>query len=139
MRRALAIAAAVTLLPVTLAAQAGSPRGGGMFVPDSLRNLRVLPRAMTPTDVVGVMRNVTGALGVRCQYCHIGEEGQPLSQFDFASDDKPTKVAARRMMEMVQAINGQYLAGLDRRQALQVNPNDQGARARLGELGGPLP
>jgi Flp pilus assembly protein TadD len=62
------------------------------------------------------MRNITGALGVRCQYCHLGEEGQPLSQFDFASDDKPTKRAARAMMEMVQAINGQHLARLAERE-----------------------
>lgn len=116
MRRILVVAAAVTLLPLTLAAQGGPSRGGGgMFVPDSLRNIRVLPRTMTPTQVVGAMRNITGALGVRCQYCHLGEEGQPLSQFDFASDDKPTKRTARAMLEMVQAINGQFLSQLTAR------------------------
>lgn len=31
-----------------------------------------------------MMRNITGALGVRCQFCHVGEEGMPLERFDFA-------------------------------------------------------
>jgi len=122
MRRVLAVCAAVLLAPNALAAQGGPPRGGGgMFVPDSLRNIRVLPRTMTPTEVVGMMRNITGALGVRCQFCHVGEEGQPLSQFNFASDDKPTKLTARTMMEMVQAINGQHLAQLTNRETPQVD------------------
>lgn len=51
------------------------------------------------------MRNVTIGLGVRCQFCHIGEEGQPLAQFDFASDQKRTKVIARQMMRMMQEVN----------------------------------
>jgi hypothetical protein len=51
------------------------------------------------------MRNITFALGVRCQFCHVGEEGMPLERFDFASDDKRTKLVARQMMRMVQEIN----------------------------------
>ena len=56
-------------------------------------------------QVVGIMRNFAGALGVRCQYCHIGQEGQPLAQFDFAKDEKRTKLTARQMMRMVEEIN----------------------------------
>jgi tetratricopeptide (TPR) repeat protein len=51
------------------------------------------------------MRNATFALGVRCQFCHVGEEGMPLERFDFASDEKRTKLVARQMMRMVQEIN----------------------------------
>jgi hypothetical protein len=51
------------------------------------------------------MRNFAGGLGVRCQFCHVGEEGQPLERFDFAKDDKRTKLVARQMMRMVQEIN----------------------------------
>lgn len=51
------------------------------------------------------MRNFTSALGVRCQFCHIGEEGLPLERFDFASDERRTKLVARQMMRMVQEIN----------------------------------
>jgi hypothetical protein len=42
---------------------------------------------------------------VRCTHCHVGEEGQPLSTFDFAKDEKRTKLVARQMMRMVQEIN----------------------------------
>jgi len=51
------------------------------------------------------MRNFAGALGVRCQFCHVGQEGQPLASFDFAKDDKRTKLTARQMMRMVEEIN----------------------------------
>jgi hypothetical protein len=56
-------------------------------------------------EVVGTMRNITQALGVRCPYCHVGQEGQPLSQFDFPSDEKRTKLVARQMMELVAEVN----------------------------------
>lgn len=51
------------------------------------------------------MRNFTFDLGVRCQYCHVGEEGQPLDRFDFVTDQERTKVVARQMMRMVQEVN----------------------------------
>jgi hypothetical protein len=51
------------------------------------------------------MRNFTSFLGVRCPYCHVGEEGHPLTEFDFPSDNKRTKVVARQMMLMVEEIN----------------------------------
>jgi tetratricopeptide (TPR) repeat protein len=56
-------------------------------------------------EVVGAMRNVAFGLGVRCQFCHVGEESMPLERFDFASDEKRTKLVARQMMRMVQEIN----------------------------------
>jgi hypothetical protein len=90
----------VVALAAPVAAQAP-----GKWPPDSLINVRVLPRTMPVTDVVGIMRNFTSALGVRCQYCHVGREGQPLEQFDFASDQKRTKLTARHMLSMVAEIN----------------------------------
>jgi len=57
----------------------------GKFPPDSLINTKVFPHSTPVIEVVGAMRNFTSALGVRCQFCHVGREGQPLSQFDFAS------------------------------------------------------
>ena len=95
MIRALALCC---LLPALAAAQ-------GRFPPDSLINVQVLPEEMTVQQVIGQMRNYTGALGVRCQYCHVGEEGRDLATFDFVSDDKRPKVVAREMIRMVQMIN----------------------------------
>jgi hypothetical protein len=86
--------------PVVSTAQT-SPK----FPPDSLVNTRVIPHGTPVINVIGTMRNFTSYLGVRCQYCHVGEEGQPLTQFDFVSDTKRAKVVARQMMLMVQEIN----------------------------------
>ena len=77
----------------------------GKFPPDSLVNVQVFPKATPVTQVIAAMRNFAGGLGVRCQFCHVGEEGMPLARFDFASDEKREKLVARQMMRMVQEIN----------------------------------
>lgn len=94
------VALALSLLSAPLSGQAP-----GKWPPDSLVNLRVIPKSTPVMQVVGMMRNITGDLGVRCQFCHVGEEGQPLEQFDFASDQKRAKIVARQMMLMVREIN----------------------------------
>lgn len=91
------------VLLIAVASQASAQRG--KFPPDSLINTKVFPKGTPVTDVIGTMRNFTSALGVRCQFCHVGQEGQPLDQFDFASDQKRTKLVARHMMRMVAEIN----------------------------------
>jgi len=91
---------AVLLLPGVLPAQVA-----GKFPPDSLINTRVIPHETPVIEVIGTMRNFAGDLGVRCQFCHVGEEGKPLATFDFAKDEKRPKLVARQMMRMVQEIN----------------------------------
>jgi hypothetical protein len=98
--RRLLTALALILLPSLSFAQAA-----GKFPPDSLVNVKVLPKTMPVTQVLGVMRNFAGDLGVRCTFCHVIKEGQPLSQADFPSDEKRTKQVARQMMLMVAEIN----------------------------------
>ncbi|HEU4463975.1 MAG TPA: c-type cytochrome [Gemmatimonadota bacterium] len=73
--------------------------------PERSENLRVLPEDFPAERLSAVMRGFTRALGVRCSYCHVGEEGQPLSTFDFASDDNPKKDIARTMYRMLGVIN----------------------------------
>jgi hypothetical protein len=85
------------------------------FPPDSVVNLKVLPRTMTPREVVNVMRGFSIALGVRCTHCHVGEEGQPLTSYDFPSDERRGKQVAREMLKMTQAINEQTIAKLPER------------------------
>src|SRR5438552_16549148 len=97
--RLLPIAVALLGLAPSLTAQAGK------FPPDSLVNVKVIPRSTPVIQVIGTMRNFTSYLGVRCQFCHKGEEGLPLDRFDFTSDDKRTKQVARQMMRMVDEIN----------------------------------
>ena len=53
-----------------------------------------------------VMTGFTSALGVRCSHCHVGEEGQPLSSYDFPSDENPNKDRAREMLRLLGAVNG---------------------------------
>jgi hypothetical protein len=93
------VAALVTLSAV---ASAQTP---AKFPPDSLVNTKVIPHSTPVSQVLAMMRGISGDLGVRCQFCHVGKEGQPLSQFDFASDDKRTKLVARQMMSMLQEVN----------------------------------
>ena len=97
-----AAALGIALLCSALAAPAPGPPH---WPPDSLINTKVFPHTTPVMQVVGAMRNITGALGVRCQFCHVGEEGMPLERFDFAKDEKRTKLVARQMMLMVQEIN----------------------------------
>lgn len=67
------------------------------------QNLQVLPSTYTTADMMPIMRNVARALGVQCTHCHVGNR---------AADEKPQKLVARRMFEMVNHINEDHLAGI---------------------------
>ena len=94
--------AILTSLMIAPALAAQTPH---KFPPDSLVNVKVIPRETPVLQVIGTMRNFTGYLGVRCPFCHVGEEGRPLAEFDFPNDQKRTKLVARQMMRMVEEIN----------------------------------
>ncbi len=98
----------VSMPAVSLLALAAShlfAQAPAKFPPDSLVNTKVIPKSTPVIQVIGTMRNFTSDLGVRCQFCHVGEEGQPLTQFNFVSDEKRTKLVARQMMLLVQEAN----------------------------------
>ena len=105
-----------TFLALLLAAGlCQAPAGAqGTFPPSSFKNLQVLPRDATARVVVGTMKGFANNLGVRCQFCHIGEEGLPLEQFDFVSDEKAAKRIARAMMRLTSDINRQLDAAVPR-------------------------
>ena len=104
------LAATSAILLATSAAHAQ-----GKFPPDSLINVKVTPKNTPVRDVINSMALITRSLGVRCTYCHIGEESAPLTTYDFVSDEKRTKQAARVMMQMVNAINGEHLPSVPAR------------------------
>jgi len=85
------------------AAQTGAPQMA--FANPPHKNLKVLPQDMTGPQLIGTMKIFSQSLGVRCNFCHVGEEGKPLSSFDFASDAKQEKQTARKMLAMVHRIN----------------------------------
>lgn len=65
--------------------------------PSAPKNLQVLPKDLTRAQVVEKMRGMAAGLGVKCDFCHV------IPAFD--KDDKDTKLIARRMLRMVDAIN----------------------------------
>ncbi len=73
--------------------------------PEKPKNLQVLNKDWPGSRLRPVMTGFTRALGVRCSYCHLGEEGKPLSTYDFASDQNPNKDRAREMLRMLGSIN----------------------------------
>lgn len=86
--------------------------GGEAQIPETYENLQVLPEDVSRDSLVSVMRGFALGLGVRCQYCHVGQEGEPFSEWDFPSDEKPEKRTARFMLEMVEYLNRERLASL---------------------------
>lgn len=96
---------------VLLVAAAGTAGAQEFQWPDDPENLEVLPEDTDGQELRRVMGSFTDALGVRCSHCHVGEGD--LSEYDFASDEKEEKEAARVMMRMVEEINGRHLAELD--------------------------
>ena len=75
--------------------------------PPQFKNLQVLPKDLTREQMGPIMKSFAQSLGVRCAHCHVGEEGKPLSTFDFASDAKRAKQTARAMLRMVHKINAE--------------------------------
>jgi tetratricopeptide (TPR) repeat protein len=76
---------------------------------DEFENLQVLPDTISREALLGIMRNFTGSLGVRCNYCHVPHDPARPDSLNFASEDRETKHTARGMMRMVRAINGDLM------------------------------
>ena len=70
-------------------------------------NLKVLPKDISSKDLQGIMTDdFEDGLGVSCGFCHAAaKDGHGL---DFASDAKPEKEIARRMMRMTLDLNKEY-------------------------------
>lgn len=89
-------------------------------IPDTYTNLKVLPKDIKKAQLLQHMKNFSKALGVRCHFCHKGEEGKSLSTYDFASDENYHKDIARLMIGMTHKINGEILKDLKDGQFAQV-------------------
>lgn len=112
----LAAPAALFGISVAAAQTAGCPPAPGPCRPPSPppmiffaapphKNLKVLPADISGPQLIATMKFFSQSLGVRCTFCHVGTDGQPLSTFDFASDAKREKQTARKMLAMVHRIN----------------------------------
>ena len=107
------IRALVTAIAAVASTILIAPSSSKAQIPDVFKNLKVLPDSVSKGELISTMKGFTSGLGVRCIYCHVGDEEKGFSSFDFASDDKITKKSARTMMLMTHAINADYLTKLD--------------------------
>src|SRR5262249_10077812 len=69
-----------------------------------MTTLQLYPKDTPRPEIIATMQGFVAALGVQsqggCGYCHAGT----APQFDFASDAKPTKTVARKMILMAREI-----------------------------------
>jgi hypothetical protein len=72
----------------------------------AFKNLKVLPKNISKEDLDKVMDAWRDALGVRCNFCHA--RNAETNKMDMASDAKPEKEMARKMMKMTAKINKKY-------------------------------
>ena len=86
-------------------------------MPDKFTNLQFFPKDIGKQELMGNMRRFAFALGVRCEHCHVqGAE----KKMDFASDEKAEKKTARVMLQMVAAINRDYVDKLGKPTSIPV-------------------
>ena len=107
-----ALTAAMALAGAAVLAQP-SPAPQAEFVwPERIANAQVLPADIGAERLRRTMVGFARGLGVRCTFCHVGEEGAPLTRLDFVSDANPHKDIARGMMRMTARLNGETLPGI---------------------------
>jgi hypothetical protein len=96
-----AVSLAVTIITCAAGIKAPSP-------PNEYKNLQVLPKNISTKDLQKIMVDeFQDGLGVTCGYCHAQEKDGSL-HLDYASDEKPEKQIARKMMMMSIEINKNY-------------------------------
>ncbi len=112
-RCSLAIACAVSLsAPFALAqetpaAPAQQPPRQPSGPRPSPTNIKALPKDISGDDLIKIMRQFTGDLGVECAFCHA--QNPQTKRIDFASDANPVKETARVMIRMNADINTKFL------------------------------
>lgn len=80
---------------------------GSGFPAPTHENLKVLPKNISNADLDSLMKSYERMLGVECKFCHIRSKSDP-SVWDYASDEKPEKEIARKMMRMTEKINQEF-------------------------------
>jgi len=101
-----------TAQPAAAGTPAAPPPKQDYVWPARISNARVLPAEIGSERLRMTMVGFARSLGVRCTFCHVGEEGAPLGTLDFASDANPHKDVARGMLRMTQRLNETDLPAL---------------------------
>ena len=104
-------AAAIALTTATLsgAPQQAATSTKPTMVEDVFKNVQIL-KGIPVDEFMGTMGFFSAALGMNCTDCHVDESGGDWAKY---ADDNPKKRTARRMMEMVTALNRTSLLVLD--------------------------
>ena len=103
-------------------AAAGMPVGqaGEKKAEEQFKNIQVL-KGIPADQLIPTMQFITAALGVECDFCHV--------QGAFEKDDKKPKQTARKMMEMMFAINAD---SFDRHREVTCYSCHRGSTAPVG-------
>jgi photosynthetic reaction center cytochrome c subunit len=83
-------------------AQSGAAAPGPKKAEEQFKNIQVL-KGVPGEQIFPTMQFITASLGVECDFCHV--------QGAFEKDDKKPKQVARKMMEMMFAINKDNFEG----------------------------
>lgn len=90
---------------------------------DDGRNLKVLPKDISPDSLERVMDEFVTALSVDCGFCHAPKDPAVPKKLDYASDANPHKNITRSMMQMTTDINNRYIKNLPGQAVKLVNCN----------------
>jgi hypothetical protein len=71
------------------------------------KNLKVLPKDISKSDMDSVMKHFATSLGVKCNFCHVRLNNEK-KDWDFANDSLETKRTARYMVGMSRKINKKF-------------------------------
>lgn len=89
------------LLAILLFATASSLKPGREF-----KNLKILPRDISPQKLDSIMHSYNKALQVQCDFCHVKNNPSDTA-LNFAADGS-MKESARRMIQLMIDINTKY-------------------------------
>jgi photosynthetic reaction center cytochrome c subunit len=102
----LALSAVLVIASAKAQSSAAPQSPAPKLAEEQFKNIKVL-KGVPAEQIFPSMQFITASLGVECEYCHVrGEKG-----LEFDKDDKKTKVTARKMMQMMFAINKDNFEG----------------------------
>lgn len=97
---------AMVCLALTSRTSSVAASGNEQQVDQTRKNIQVL-KGLPESQLFLVMNFVAASLGVQCDYCHVQQGKDPTTgttKWVWENDDKPQKLTARRMMQMVLSI-----------------------------------
>jgi photosynthetic reaction center cytochrome c subunit len=118
---ALGTTAVVWLLTLALVAGQAGPEPRPPMADEVFKNVQLL-KGIPVDEFMGTMGFFSASLGLNCTDCHVDESGGNWARY---ADDNALKLTARRMMQMVSALNRASFGG---RQVVTCNTCHRGNR-----------